>query len=54
MSPQKDETPKLAARGFLERFANVAAFDDNHGADRATGFPFAQARAAAVVQGVQQ
>jgi hypothetical protein len=54
MSSQKDETPKLAAGGFREHYANVAAFEDNHGADRATFFYFAQATAAAVVQGMQQ
>lgn len=43
MSPQKDETPKLAARGFQEHLKTAAAFDDNHEAHRAREIAVAQA-----------
>lgn len=48
MNPTKDETPKLAARGFQEHLANAAAFDNSHGADRDTETAFAQGPADAV------
>lgn len=45
MNPRKDETPKVAPRGFLENKANAVAFNNNHGADRDTENAFAQAPA---------
>lgn len=50
MSPQKDETPKLVARGFQDHLETAAAFDDNHGAHRDTKIAVAQAPAAMVGQ----
>lgn len=49
MNPRKDETPKVAPRGFLEHKANAAGHP-NHGAGCTTPIAFAQGPADAVAQ----
>lgn len=48
MSPTKNETPKLAARGLQEHLANAAAFNNSHDVGRDTENAFAQGLADAV------